>query len=69
MKSFSSNPTAVSSSASSSSSSMIQLYRRDRRKLLEFLLAASGSIRDSDDVDFDELRVDSVIDSLKSGVC
>ncbi|CAM8980278.1 unnamed protein product [Rhodiola kirilowii] len=69
MEESSSNPTAVSSS------SLLQLYRRDRRKLLEFLLAASGSIRASvgdaevisDDVDVDRLSVDSVIDCVKAG--
>lgn len=65
MDSFGSNPTTVTSS---SSSSLLQLYRRDRRKLLEFILAASGSIRESDDVDVDELRVDSVIDCVKAGI-
>uniref|UniRef100_A0A7N0TVK8 MHD1 domain-containing protein n=1 Tax=Kalanchoe fedtschenkoi TaxID=63787 RepID=A0A7N0TVK8_KALFE len=57
------------------SSSLLQLYRSDRRKLLDFVLCTSGSIPRShgpeaplsDDVDVDRLSVDSVIDCIKAG--
>ncbi|GAV68924.1 DUF810 domain-containing protein [Cephalotus follicularis] len=54
-------------------SSLLQRYRRDRRKLLEFLLS-SGLIKElrtrsgpTTNVDFDNLSADYILDCVKSG--
>ncbi|XP_062074226.1 protein unc-13 homolog isoform X2 [Humulus lupulus] len=50
--------------------SVLQRYRSDRRKLLEFLLSSSSGATTAtflSDIDFDNLSVDYVIDCLISG--
>ncbi|XWS61816.1 hypothetical protein CRYUN_Cryun07bG0157800 [Craigia yunnanensis] len=56
--------------------SLLQLFRRDRRKLLEFLLSSSlikenwtpsGSTPSLSDADFDKLSADYVLHCVKSG--
>lgn len=59
--------------------SLLQRYRRDRQKLLEFLLSSStglvtelrtpsGSTASLSNINFDALSVDYVLDCLASGM-
>lgn len=57
--------------------SLLQRYRRDRRKLLEFILssglvkevrAPSGSAPSLSDADFDKLSADYILHCVKSGL-
>ncbi|GJV03152.1 protein unc-13 homolog isoform X3 [Tanacetum coccineum] len=55
-----------SSSSSSSSSVVLNRYRDDRHKLLDFILSSSGFKTDSDDIDFDAISADYVLQFIQS---
>ncbi|KAK9716523.1 hypothetical protein RND81_06G239200 [Saponaria officinalis] len=55
---------------SNSNSMMMELYKRDRRKLLEFLISSSNLIKPNSsisDINFDTLSADYVLNCIDSG--